>query len=99
MGLGKPIGTRGLLGTGPGLASQQSAGRALRWVWNRPDPFLRSKPGLQAGYPDPLLTLLLPHLQNELQQSVNNCCPSIMVNHSAMWRLLSIYIILTVIIL
>jgi hypothetical protein len=30
---------------------------------------------------------LLPHLQNESQPSVNDCCPSIMVNHSTMWRL------------
>jgi len=41
----------------------------------------------------------LPHLQNERQQSVNDCLPSIMVTHSVMWRLLSIYIVLTVIIL
>jgi len=38
----------------------------------------------------------LPDLQNVRQQSVNNCWPSIMVNHSAMWQLLSIYIVLTV---
>jgi hypothetical protein len=41
----------------------------------------------------------LPHLQNERQPSVNYCWPSIMVNHSAMWWLLSIYVVLTVIIL
>jgi hypothetical protein len=40
----------------------------------------------------------MPHLQSERQQSVNDCWLSIMVNHSAMWRLLSIYIVLTVII-
>jgi len=38
----------------------------------------------------------LPHLQNARQQFVNDCWPSIMVNHSAMWRLVSIYIVLTV---
>jgi len=41
----------------------------------------------------------IPHLQNERQQTFNDCWPSIMVNHSAMWLLLSIYIVLTVIIL
>jgi hypothetical protein len=41
----------------------------------------------------------LPHLQNERQQSINDCWPSIMVNHSAIWQLLPIYIVFTVIIL
>jgi len=40
----------------------------------------------------------LPHVQNARQQSVNNGCPAIMVNHSAMWQLLAIDIVLTVII-
>jgi len=39
---------------------------------------------------------LLPHLQNARQQSVNDYWPSIMVNHSMLWRLLSVYIVLTV---
>jgi hypothetical protein len=57
-GLAKPGETRGLTGTGPGLARQESAGRVFGRFWNRTDPFLRSKPGPLAGYPDPLLTLL-----------------------------------------
>ena len=57
MGLAKPGETRGLTGTGPGLARQESAGRVFGRFWNRTDPFLRSKPGPLAGYPDPLLTL------------------------------------------
>jgi hypothetical protein len=58
-GLAKPVETRGLTGTGPGLARQESAGRVSGRFWNRTDPFLRSKPGLLAGYPDPLLTIVL----------------------------------------
>ena len=41
----------------------------------------------------------LPLHENERQCSVNNCWPSIMVNHSAMWPFLSIYIVLTVFVL
>ena len=43
---------------GPGLARQESAGRDFGRVWNRTDPFLRSKPGPLAGYLDPLVTLV-----------------------------------------
>ena len=46
------------MGTGPGLARQESAGRVFGRFWNRTDPFLRSKPGTLAGYPDPSLTLV-----------------------------------------
>jgi hypothetical protein len=56
-GLGKPGETRGLTGTGPGLASQESAGRVFGQFWNRTDPCLQSKPVPLAGYPDPLLPL------------------------------------------
>jgi len=56
-GLAKPGETRGMTGTGPGLARQESAGQVFGWFWNRTNPFLRSKPGLLAGYPDPVLTL------------------------------------------
>jgi len=58
-GLGKPGKPRGLSGTGPGLARQESAGRVYGRFWNWTDPFLRSKPGPLAGSPDPLLTLLI----------------------------------------
>jgi hypothetical protein len=37
----------------------------------------------------------LPHLQNERQQIVNDCWALFMVNHSAMGRLLCIYIVST----
>jgi len=57
-GIAKPGETRGLTGTGPGLARQESAGRVFGRFWNRTDPFLRSKPGPLAGYLDPLLTLV-----------------------------------------
>ena len=58
-GLAKPGETRGLTGMGQCLARQASAGRVFARVWNRTDAFLRSSPGPLAGYPDPLLTLLL----------------------------------------
>ena len=45
-----------LMGMGPGLAHQQSAGRVFGWVWNWTDQFLGPKPGPLAAYPDPLLT-------------------------------------------
>ena len=56
-GLAKPGETRGLTGTGPGLACQESAGRVFGRFKNRTDLFLRSKPGPLVGYLDPLLTL------------------------------------------
>jgi hypothetical protein len=56
-GLAEAGETRGLTGTGPGLAHQESAGRVFGRFWNQTDPFLRSKPGPLAGYPVPLLTL------------------------------------------
>jgi len=56
-GLAKSGETRGLTGTGPGLPRQESAGRVFGRFWNRTDPFLRSKHGPLACYPDPLLTL------------------------------------------
>jgi len=59
-GLAKHGGTRGLTGTGPGLARQESAGRVFGWFWNRTDLFLRSKAVQLAGYPNPLLTLCVP---------------------------------------
>ena len=58
-GLAKPGETRGLTGTGPGLARHESAGRVFGRLWNPTDPFSRSKPGPLAGYPDPLLTLVV----------------------------------------
>jgi len=58
-GLAKPSETRVLTGTGPGLGHQESAGLGCGRIWNRTDPFLRSKPGTLAGYPDLLLTLLV----------------------------------------
>ena len=56
-GLAKPGETCGLMGTGPGLAGQESAGQVFGRFWNRTDRFLRSKHGPLASYPDPLLTL------------------------------------------
>ena len=44
-GLAKPGKTRGLTGTGPGLARQYSAGRVSGRFWNWTDPFLQAKPG------------------------------------------------------
>jgi hypothetical protein len=44
-GLAEPGETRGLTGTGPGLARQESAGRVFGPFGNRTDQFLRPKPG------------------------------------------------------
>jgi hypothetical protein len=73
-GLAKPDETRGLTGTGPALARQESAGRVFGRFWNRTDPFLRSKPGPLASYPDPLLTLgiLLVRLDIKATTSAKN---------------------------
>jgi hypothetical protein len=61
MGQADPGETHELTGTGPGLARQESAGQVPRRVWHQTDMFLRSKPRPLVGYPDPLLTLALPH--------------------------------------
>jgi len=58
-GLAKPGKTRRLTGMGLGFTRQDAAGRIFGRIWNRTDPFLQSKPGPLAGYPDPLLTLNL----------------------------------------
>jgi len=57
-GVAKPGEIRRLTGTGLGLAHQESAGQVFGWVWNRTDPFWRTKSGLLARYPDPLLALV-----------------------------------------
>jgi hypothetical protein len=44
MGLAKPGATRGLKGTGPGLARQEWAGWDCGHVWNQTDQFVLSKP-------------------------------------------------------
>jgi hypothetical protein len=56
-GLAKPGETRGVMGTGLGLARQESAGRDFGRFWNQNDLLSRSKPGPLAGSTDPLLTL------------------------------------------
>jgi len=45
------------MGTGPGLACQESAGLVVEWVQIRTDQIIMSEPGLLAGCLDPLLTL------------------------------------------
>jgi len=64
-GVARPGKTRGLTGTGPGLARQDAGGRIFGRFWNRTEPFIWSKPGPLAGYLDPLLTLL-PDDKNRL---------------------------------
>jgi len=56
-GLAKPGKTRWLTGTSLGLACQVAVARVFGLVWNQTDPFLQSKHGPLACYPDPLLTL------------------------------------------
>jgi len=57
----RPGETRRLRGTGPGLTCQESAGQVFGRVWNCIDLCFGSKPGLLAGYPDPLLILAAMH--------------------------------------
>jgi hypothetical protein len=57
-GLAKPGKTIGLTGTGAGSARPDAAGRVFGWFGNQTEPFIWSKPGPLAGYPDPLLTLI-----------------------------------------
>jgi hypothetical protein len=40
----------------------------------------------------------LPNHENERQQSVNACWLAIMVDYSAMWLLLSIYMVLAILV-
>jgi len=47
-------------GYGSGFGPPRVSGSGFGRVWNRTDPFLQSKPGPLAGYPDPLLTLAAP---------------------------------------
>jgi hypothetical protein len=61
MGLAKPRKSRRALSTGLGLAHATAVSRGFGWVYNRTNLFLLSKPGLLAGYPDPLLTLRTVH--------------------------------------
>jgi hypothetical protein len=76
-GLAKPGKPRGLMGTGMGLARQEAPGWVFGRAWNRTEPFFRSKPRPLAGYPDPLLTLVLGrslggqfNVQNRLPPSI-----------------------------
>jgi len=57
-GLAKPGKTRGLMGTGRGLACKDAAGWVFRRFWNWTEPFIRSKPRPLVGYLDSLLTLV-----------------------------------------
>jgi len=45
-----------------GWAPEEAPGRVFGRVWNRTKPFYQSKPGPLAGYPDPLLTLAMSHM-------------------------------------
>jgi len=50
------------MGKGMGVARQEAPRRVFGRIWNRTKPFHRSKPGPLAGYPDPLLTLAMGHM-------------------------------------
>jgi len=58
----KPGNTHRLPGTSTCLAHQGAAGWVFGWFKDRATPFLWSKPGHLAIYPDPLLTQLLYQL-------------------------------------
>jgi len=61
-GLAKPGKTCRLMGTGPGLARQDAAGRVFRQFWNQTETFFRFEPAPLAGNPDLLLSLLTGHI-------------------------------------
>jgi len=62
MGLAKPGKIRRLMEAGPGLASQDAASQIFERVWNWTETFSLSEPGLLAGSPDPLLSLVTTRL-------------------------------------
>jgi len=55
-GQAKPVKTHGLTGMRQRLSYQEAAGQVFRWVWNWTNPFLWSRPGQHACYPDLLRT-------------------------------------------
>lgn len=75
-GLATPGETPGLMGTGPGLDCQEAAGRVFGRFWNWTNPFLRSKPRPQAGYPDLLVTPIEVDRVSKMQQFIP-CHPTI----------------------
>jgi len=70
-GLAKPGESHRLTGTGPGLDSQEAAGRVFGRFWNRTKLFFLSKPRPLVGHLDLLLTLNVGSLQN-----INTSSPS-----------------------
>jgi len=57
------------MGTGQVLARQQGAGQDSGQVWNRTELFFGPEPGLLAGCPDPLLSLVRAHSARMLLRS------------------------------
>jgi len=53
-GLAKPGEIRGLTGTGPGLAREESACRVFGRFWNRTDPFFAVQTRTAGGLPGPV---------------------------------------------
>jgi len=80
-GLAKQGKTSGLTGTGSGLARQAAAGRGFGQFWNRTYPFLLSKPGPLAGYPEPVLTLMTSHIRLYPLYPSNFHPPSLFLYH------------------
>jgi len=78
MGPAKPGETRRFTGTGPGLDIREAAGRVSAWFWTGTEQVLRYKPGLLAGYPDPLLTPLSLDMKCNLRMDYMVMCKAIM---------------------
>ena len=53
---------------------QVKAVRVFGRVWNQTKQFFRSKPGLQAGYPEPLLTLFCPECYRRFSRYASRVC-------------------------
>jgi hypothetical protein len=74
-GLAKPGKTRGLMGTGTGLAQQETAGQVFGRCGNRTAPFIWSKPGPLPGCPDPLQsvpTAMIPRAEEAFNAATMN---------------------------
>jgi hypothetical protein len=69
--LAKPGKTRGLKGTGTGVARQAAPGRIVGRLWSQTKPYCQFKPGPLAGYPDLLPTLSTPARSQPPNVSLN----------------------------
>jgi hypothetical protein len=70
------------MGRGTGLAREEAAGQVFGQVWNWTEQCFRSKPGLWAGYLDPLLTVLLGTVSNILPNALKATISACLIGRS-----------------